>query len=80
MIIEIARGHIKLSIDGKNLTVDCEAYLPGHGSPDLVIYKNSIKVWDKPFDNIIIEDNEKNKILDDLVQELYVKNIKASIE
>lgn len=51
----MARGHIRLKIGDKVVTVMGEALLPSEDSPDYVIYSDSIQNWDSPHENEIKE-------------------------
>ncbi len=41
-IIKVMRSGVSVEVDGEPLTIDGEAYLRGHGSPDMVLYSNSL--------------------------------------
>lgn len=76
MIIEITRGHIRLQIDNKVVTVRGEALLSGNDLPAYVVYSDSIQNWDPPHENVIIDHHLKNKIIEILKTEIANKNIK----
>lgn len=80
MITEITRGHIRLKIDGKLLTVEGEAYLPGYGSPDFVAYLDSIEQWDAPHNAILIDDDQQTQILQILRDEMQKRNMTIEFE
>lgn len=44
-LVEIARGHVVLEAYCKSIKIYDEALLRGHGSPDFVVYSNSIGRW-----------------------------------
>ena len=44
--IELTRSTLLLTVHGRTLTVRGEAYLPGHGSPDFVVYRSTLVLWD----------------------------------
>ena len=44
----IARGHLRVKDGAKSVAVCGEALLRGHGSPDFVLYQNSIERWNAP--------------------------------
>ncbi len=56
MIIEIARSYVRAEVDGRPVTIGGEAYLPGFGSPDFVIYKASVQRWDPPGTGELIDE------------------------
>lgn len=62
-LVDIARGHITIEYGRKTVTIYGEALLRGHGSPDFVVYADSIKWWDAPDDHEQIGDEVKNIIL-----------------
>lgn len=80
MIIEITRSHIKMKFGEKTVTIEGEAYLRGHGSPDFVAYSNSIDYWDPPHDNERVDDQEKSMILENLKIEMDKKKMTLEIE
>ncbi len=80
MILSTSRSNIKFEFDGKIINIECEAYLPGYGSPDFVIYSNSIRNWESPDENEEINDDQRKQILEALQFELAQKNISSEIE
>ena len=42
-LTEISRGHLRVKDGAKKITVYGEALLRGYGSPDFVLYQNSIE-------------------------------------
>ncbi len=50
MIINMTRSIILLDVEGKRITLKGEAFLPGYGSPNFFIAKNSFCKWDNPED------------------------------
>ena len=53
-----------LYIEGtKKLEVDSEVLA---GPSGIVIYQNSIKSWNPPYDNELIDENERNRIVDNI--------------
>jgi hypothetical protein len=59
MIIEIARGHIRIQMNGRTVTVGGEMLVPSPGLADFLIYQSSIARWDPPYNNEIISDPER---------------------
>jgi hypothetical protein len=80
MIIDITRGHVVFEFAGKRLTIQGEAYLPGHGSPDFVIYRNSIRRWDPPDHEHLIDTETREDILQALAREMRDSGMKVEIE
>ncbi len=79
MIREIARGHIILETDEGVVRILGEALLPGHGSPDFVVYENSIKEWLEP-EKAIISSESKQAIIEQLVKDAKEKKLTIEIE
>jgi Immunity protein 74 len=62
------------------VTVEGEGYARGYGSPDFVIYKNSIQRWDPPFDEVPIDECTKDRIIADLATEMAAKGMTIEVE
>jgi hypothetical protein len=80
MIVEITRSHVRMRSGDKTVAVQGEGYARGYGSPDFVIYKNSIIRWDPPFDALLIDEQTKEQILTDLKAEMSRKGMVIEIE
>jgi hypothetical protein len=80
MIISMTRGTIQLKISDKVITLNGEAYLPGHGSPDFVVYSNMIKKWDAPFDEEQLTEDDKKIIFEMLRKDAEQVKMKIEIE
>jgi len=63
VITATTRGTIDLLVKGRAVTIEGEAFLPGHGSPDFIAYKNSLRSW---ADGEPLTDDEKDAVLEDL--------------
>jgi len=79
MILSIIGSYIKIKINNKILTVKGEAHLPGYRSSDFVIYSHSISSWDPSDNNIRIGEEEKQKILFQIEQEMKDRNMTVEI-
>ena len=64
MIIELQRGHLRLKVQDKIVTIQGEVLLSQPGSPDFVAYLNSIKTWDPPNDGEVITAVDRENILE----------------
>jgi hypothetical protein len=62
IIIEITRGHILLSINNKIVNIQGEGLLHEKGAADYVIYSDSIKRWEPPYNCEEINIDEKESI------------------
>ena len=79
MILEFTRGHIRMTFEGRTVTIGGEALLPGHGSPDFVVYANSLNNFDAP-DSGAISGATRERILMQLAQELRARGTRFEIE
>jgi len=61
-LIERARGHLKVRVDDRVATIYGEAFLRGHGSPDFLVYSNSLEKWDEPHARENLSEIDKNRI------------------
>lgn len=59
---------ITISVGLKSMRVGCEVFRRGRGSPDFVIYKDTIVRWDPPFDAEVIDDSGRKRIIDALTK------------
>jgi len=78
-ILELMRGHILVKIDEITVRIEGEAYLPGHGSPDFVLYKKSITVVDGSL-SVPLEDSMRHRILTLVVGCLEEQGMIAEVE
>lgn len=79
-IVEMTRGHIVLDLNGKTVKIEGEAFLRGHGSPDFVLYRNSIVSWNSPFDHVALTISDKETILAAAAECLSMRGISFEIE
>lgn len=80
-IENISRGHIVVQDKGKLCTIQGEGLVLGeNNSISYVIYENSIRCWDKPYDDLNITLQEKSKILNFIVKYFESKNQQVVIE
>lgn len=79
MIIEIHRGHVRLEVAGKIITIEGESYLPRYGSPDFVAYRNTIRCWDAPDQNPLTS-AEIELVEQTLLNDFKAKNMTIEIE
>ena len=79
-LIETTRGHLRVRDGERTATIYGEAFLRGHGSPDFLVYSNSLDKWDPPNDVEKIPDETKKKILQFLREEFMRKNMTLEIE
>ncbi len=79
-ILNITRSHIQMQIGDRTVTVHGEAYLPGYGSPDFVVYSDSIRKWDAPNDHVAIDEMTKREILELLKSQMQKRKMTIEIE
>jgi hypothetical protein len=79
MIKEITRSQIRLQLGDKTVTIEGEGYARGYGSPDFVVYKNSIQRWDPPFDGQLIDEHTKDEIIATVTSEMLMKGMTIEI-
>ena len=77
---EIARGHVRVKDGAKSVTIYGEAMLRGYGSPDFVLYQNSVIKWDSPNDQEEITPNQKKKLIHFLIKEFSRRKMSLEIE
>lgn len=79
MIVELTRGHIKMTFEGRTVTLEGEALLPGYGSPDFVVYADRIVRFDPPDDGPI-DEVTRERILRQLGEELRARGTTFEID
>jgi len=79
-LVEITRGHLRVKARGKSATIHGEAFLRGYGSPDFVLYQNSIEKWDAPDDKENLTLIEKKQLVQFLKDEFSRRKMLLEIE
>ena len=80
MIKRITPSKIVAEYDGKQITIYGEALLPGFGSSNYIIYKNSIDGWDPPNDETPFSEEDKQLIIVGLTEDLNDRSITFEFE
>jgi hypothetical protein len=80
MIKNITRGTVVFEFEGKTITLQGEAYLRGHGSPDFVVYENSAISWDPPHETEPVDDPTKVRLLAALLESFRDGGMTAILE
>jgi hypothetical protein len=80
MILEFARGHILAEIDGKRIRIDGELLVHEEGLPDYVIYRDSIERWQPPHENEVLDETERERIIEILRTEMGKKSMTIEVE
>jgi len=79
-LTEISRGHLRVKNGTKNITVYGEALLREYGSPDFVLYQNSIEKWDAPNEQEHITPAKKDQLIRFLNEEFSRRKMFLEIE
>ena len=77
MIKHMTRGAVELSVGGRDVTMQGEAYLRGHGSPDFVAYRNTLTHWE---DGAELTESDKQTIIDDLLSDAHARGWTIEVE
>jgi hypothetical protein len=80
MIKSLTRGTVVFEFEGKTATLQGEGYLRGHGSPDWVIYANSLVGWDVPHQREVLDDDVKTRLLAALLAAFRARGMTAVVE
>lgn len=62
-VIDVARGHVRVRVGRRAATLQGEAFLPGHGSPDFELLPASFRHWDAPHDTEVLGDAERERVV-----------------
>ena len=81
-ILEINRGHVKVQVGEKTVTVYGEALMRVEGVNDIdfVLYSDTVKNWDAPANAEKISAADKKKILDFIKKDFTARKNKLEIE
>jgi Immunity protein 74 len=63
MILEVTRGHIRVGLLQKHVTISGEMFFSKNEKIGFVVYSDRIRSWDAPDDNAVISDAEREYIL-----------------
>ena len=69
MILEVSRGHIKVEIRGRVVTVPGEMFFPQDNKLGFAIFEKDIKFWDSPNDSEKLTSNEVKEVVEDIRQD-----------
>jgi hypothetical protein len=79
-LTKITRGHMVLKDNHKTTIIYGEAFIRGHGSPDFIVFSNTILRWDFPNDDCEISSQEKSEIIKFLRDEFIRRNMTVEID
>ncbi len=68
-------SYIKAEIDGKVVKIEGEMLVGG-----FLAYSDTIKNWEKPYENIAIDATTKSKIINAIIEETKNSNFKIEFE
>lgn len=69
MILEVSRGHIKVELLGKRLTVPGEMFFPPDEKMGFVVFEKGIKSWDEPNAGVALTKAEVDAVIEDIRQD-----------
>ena len=75
--MKLTRSTLNLTVQERTITVQGEAHLPGHGSPDFVVFSNTIEEWD---DGSEVTADEKLEVLQQIEAEARSRGLYIEIE
>ena len=78
MIVEWTRGHILIQLGNKSVTVYGEALNAQHGGVSYVVYLNSIRNYNAPYEKESIKESDKKRIIS--IIDAYAASKKMKIE
>jgi hypothetical protein len=79
-IRRITRSRVEFEHDGRSASIEGEGLTRGHGSPDFVLYKNTLNSWAAPHEAEAIDDTTKQLLLSSLVKAFEERGMTAEIE
>jgi hypothetical protein len=79
-ILNTTPSSIKAKVGEKTVTIEGESFAPGYGSPDFLIFENSVKRWDPPYAEDAIEPDMAAQIVAKVVQILEERKWKVEVE
>ncbi len=79
-IKRITRGHVEFEHEGRTAVIEGEGLLRGQGSPDFVLYRNTLNRWAPPNDADEIDEMLKQALLEELLVAFNERGMTAEIE
>ena len=80
MIQQITPSKIRAQYNGKSISIEVEALLPGYSSPNFVIYLNSIVGWESPDDCLEFTDEDRKVVVEGLKHDLTDRKVTFEFE
>lgn len=78
--IDITRGHLRVKVKGKSITIYGEAFLKGYRSPEFVLYQKGIKKWIAPNGEKNVTFIEKEQLIQFLKEESSRRKMLLEVE
>lgn len=75
--MRFSRSTLKLEVNGRPVTLQGEAFLPGYGSPDFVIYRKMTERWE---DGGLITPQDWEGILQRVAAEAKEQELQVEVE
>ncbi|WP_369124957.1 MULTISPECIES: Imm74 family immunity protein [unclassified Pseudomonas] len=69
MILEVSRGHVRVQVGGRVVTVQGEMFFPKNEKMGFVLYRDSIRTWDKPNELDALTADEVNSLIAEIQDE-----------
>ena len=69
MILEVSRGHIKVEIRGREITVPGEMFFPPNDKMGFAVFKSEIKSWDSSNDSDMLTKEEIEEVIKDIQED-----------
>ena len=69
MILEVSRGHIKVKIRDRVVTVPGEMFFPPNEKMGFAIFEKEIKFWDAPNESEALTSDEIKEVVEDIRQD-----------
>ena len=66
MILSVDRGTIKVLLDGKIISVPGEMFFPPNEKIGFAVHSEGLKHWDYPHHEIVLNDDDIARIIDDI--------------
>ena len=75
--MELTRSTLRIEVDGRPVTLQGEALLPGYGSPDFVIFQQMTERWE---DGGTITPQDWEAILRRVTEEAKERGLQVEVE
>lgn len=69
MILEVSKGHIKVEIRGRVVTVPGEMFFPPNDKMGFAVFEKEVRAWDPPHDLEILSREEVLEVIEDIRQD-----------